>query len=177
MSSLLWINELEFCSGWQLEIQNHTTGKDGRNHAGHLIWPGAFHSEMILQGTVEERSAAILSQWNLNTESLLSVRESSKELESERTFSFSVHPKAAPLWIHDTILPDTLIFAWPAFLFYPFILFSSPEGKWFDSIYPLLKDRFLPCLSKAIDFRKKLNMAFVVWLQKISLQLAWEQVY
>lgn len=118
MSSLLWINELEFCSGWQLEIQNHTTGKVGRNYSGHLIWPGAFHSEIILQGSVEGRSAAILSQWNLNTESLLTARKSSKELESEGSLSFSVHTKATPLSIHALtllFLPDQLSYSVPLF--------------------------------------------------------------
>lgn len=76
---------------------------------------------MNLQGSVEERSAAILSQGNLNPESLLTARKSSKELESERACPFLPIQRQLlceymiPSSLTLLFLPDQLSYSVPLF--------------------------------------------------------------
>lgn len=146
MSSLLWINEVEVYSGWHLEtlfIQRWIFKAVWRKRLQQSSCNETWTKNLFWQ------PAKVVNSWK--------VRRACPpvSIQIQVLCKYTIPSSLTLLF-----LSDRLSYSVPLSLG-SLILFSSPEGKWFDSIYPLLKDRLLPPHPpKATDFRKKLKRAF-----------------
>lgn len=159
MSLLLWINEVKVYSGWHLEIL--------------LIWRWilkAVWRKRLQQSSHNEtwaknpfwQPAKVGNSWKLR-------RACAPVSIQIQLLCKYMMPSSVTL----LFLSDQLSYSVPLSLG-SLTLFSSPEGKWFDSIYPLLKDRLRPMPPKQQILGKSLKWlspAFIVWLLQMSLLL------